>query len=72
MNHPYFASENAKARYDSFLQAAENHRRIKKLKRNDLGPHTPIRSILGTAIKALDGWLTVHARTNTKVSTVNE
>ncbi len=72
MNHPYIASENAKARYDSFRRAAENHRRVKKLQRNELGPHTPIRSILDTAIIALGGRPTGHVRMNTKVSAVNE
>jgi hypothetical protein len=64
MNHPYFQSQNAKARYENLLQNAESFRRVNKLKRDAFGQHTPIRSILGNTLIALGAKLSVDVRTN--------
>lgn len=68
MNHPVIMSANAQVRYAELLQAAEAHRRVKRLKRSDFGRYARILSSLGDALIALGGWVKMQGATDAKAS----
>ena len=61
MSHPIIMSANAKVRYDALLEAADNHRRIKKLKRNNRGLDTGVASMLSDIVSALNSKVSLQA-----------
>jgi hypothetical protein len=72
MNHPYIASGNAKVRYDGLLQAAETHRRVKRLNRDSLGVQRRVLATLGAALIALGGKLEQRGRGKTRAPAWND
>ncbi len=72
MNHPYIASGNAKVRFEGLLQAAETHRRIKRLNRDRQGVHIRVLSILGAALIALGGELKQGRSRKMKAPALND
>jgi hypothetical protein len=71
MNHPVIMQDNARVRYDEILEAAETHRRIKRLRCHDLASCGRVWSLLNDTIIDILGWLKLRRRSDVQAAKLN-
>jgi hypothetical protein len=72
MNHPVIMQANAKERYDAALEAAELHRRAKRLGHSEIGTRAERPHSITAALSALLDRLDLRHRTDTGLAAVND